>query len=1191
MDLPFTGERVIPGKVESDLWAEHLARYLFAEPLAHGRRVLDLGAGAGYGAERLSRVAKSVVAIDVATDAMRYARQHHPGLDVRHLVARGEALPFRAGSFDLVVAFEILEHVHDQPGLLAEVRRVLTPEGIFAVSTPNRLYYTDERHEHNEFHVHEFEVPELQQFLAPAFPQVRIYVQNHVPTVVIGEAGHEGLEAAHAWRAQVEPVAEAHRTCHYAIAVCSSQAQQLDPLVFFPEAQGNVLREREKHVKALQAEVASRDQSLSELRADWEQRGTWARTLDEELQRAQGDFRRVEAEWRERTEWAKSAAAEAQAAREDAASKQAALETANTELVRTHQRAEGLERRKDELERRKDELERRKDELERRKDELERRKDELERGEIEMRKRHAELEQQVASLKSVLDRTAGRRLRRLLTSTRKAVFAMTLAAAAVPISVALGVAALAVEALARLRPRRRRNATAIHSGPRLATIQILNFEGRDLLERNLPSVLTAVAQTGQPHEVLVVDNGSTDGSVEMLREKFPQVKVVPLDRNYFFSRGNNQGAPHASGDILVLLNNDMRVEPDFLPPLLAPFSDPGVFAVSSQIFFPPGAKAREETGLTRARFVHGMLEYSHDPVPANAPRLIPILWGGGGSCAFDKAKWDELRGFDEMYDPFYCEDLDLSLRAWQRGWKVLLAPASKVWHEHRATSRRFFGETFVNETFRRNSYLLHWKNLRDPALLASHLLHLPFLAARDVDRHGWSGARSFLKAIKRAPRALRQRFDVPADARSEARTLEDTNLARPDALFREPKKLREGAPLKITLVTPYHFWPIEHGGAVRMYHVARELARRGHEISVVGFVDTDEQREAAHHLESFCAEVRLIKRGAPEPRRDWGSTPVAALHFDKAELHRELNGLIGRRDPDVIQIEYTQMAGYGRAWPRAAMCLTEHDVAFVSLYRQARQEHGLRRAEAHLDYLRTFRYELEALRRFDLVLTVSEADATLLRGYLRNGVHLSSAGRIGVDEKRYGALVHRPDANRLLFVGFFQHRPNVDAVLWFAREVLPLIHAQNPDVRLDLVGKGAPAEVQRLAEDPRITLHGFAPDLAPHYASAAIFIAPVRTGSGVRVKLLEAFSAGVPVVATPTAAEGLEVTDGREISLGESAQAFADRVLSLLKTPAEAEALAQRARRFVHENYGWAQIAAELEAEYRAALRRKELVE
>ena len=1117
MDLPFTGERVIPGKVEPDLWAEHLSRYLFAEPLAGARRVLDLGAGAGYGSERLSKIAKSVVAIDLAVDAMRYAREHHPGRNVHHVAASAEKLPFRKGSFDLVVAFEILEHVHDQPGLLAEVRRVLTPEGIFVVSTPNRLYYTDERNEHNEFHVHEFEVPELQEFLAPAFAQVSLFVQNHAPAVVIGEAGREGLEPARAARPRAEPPAETYRTCHYAIAVCGPQATRLDSMVFFPEAQGNVLREREKHVKLLQAEVTSASESLRELRADWERRGASNRDLEAELRRSQSDFRRVEREWRERTEWAVRATAEAEAAR------------AETALVK------------------------------------------------------AELEEVIKRGGAILANLA-----RLFKRARNSIFATTMAAAAVPVSLGIGAAAVATGAAARLRPRRRHE-TARMADPRLATIQILNYEGRELLERNLPSVLAAVAHTGQPHEVVVVDNGSTDGSVEMLREDFPQVKVVPLDRNYFFSRGNNLGVPHASHDVLVLLNNDMRVEPDFLPPLLAPFDDPDVFAVASQIFFAKREARREETGLTRARFVEGMLEYSHDALPANPGRLIPILWGGGGSCAFDRRKWDELGGLDTMYDPFYCEDLDLSLRAWRRGWKVMMAPESKVWHEHRATSRRFFGEDFVNEIARRNSYLLHWKNLDGPGMLASHLLRLPLLVARDVRRHGRSGARSFAKAVKHAPRALLRRAREPAGGPTLRSVLDDTNAAAPAVLFRAPKELRDGGPLKITMVTPYDFWPVRHGGAVRMYNVVRELARRGHAVTVAGFVDTDEQLAAARQLESFCTEVRLIKRRCTVPglKDRLGIAPAELAEFDQIELHRELNTLIARHDPDVIQIEYTQMAAYARASDRSILCLTEHDVAFMSVYRHALAKSGLQeRASEYARYLKMFRYELEALRRFDVVFAVTPRDAKILSGYLNGAVRVSDAAPTGVDVSSLRKIQRAPDAASLLFVGYLSHTPNVDAILYFAREILPRIHQRVPEATLTIAGANPPDAVRALAADPRITVAGFVPDLAPHYAKATAFVSPIRVAAGVRVKLLEAFAAGVPVVSSVQGGEGLDVADGRELLLAGSAEAFAEKTVALLRSP-ESTAMTARARDFVERCYSWPAIVTALEDEYRAALRRK----
>ncbi|HEX4385966.1 MAG TPA: glycosyltransferase, partial [Myxococcales bacterium] len=790
-------------------------------------------------------------------------------------------------------------------------------------------------------------------------------------------------------------------------------------------------------------------------------------------------------------------------------------------------------------------------------------------------------------------RKAAKRARSTVKRARSSVFTGLVGGAAIPFAAAFGAAALAADGLGKLLPRKPGLPPRTSTGQRLATIQILNFEGRELLERNIPSVLAAVAHTGQPHRVVVVDNGSTDGSLDFLRERFPEVTVVPLDRNYFFSKGNNRGVPHSDTEILVLLNNDMLVEPDFLPPLLKPFDDESVFAVSSQIFFRAPGKRREETGLTRARFEQGMLRYAHDPVPAGTAPLVPILWGGGGSCAFDRRKWLALGGLDEMYDPFYCEDLDLSLRAWQHGWKVLLATESKVWHEHRATSARFFGDVFVNEIFRRNSYLLHWANLRDPRLLGSHLMRLPFLAADDVRRLGRSGARSLFKAAAKSPQALARRVRRArsvSEGPSDRAILDDTNLAAPDVLFNAPKKLKAGAPLEIVMVTPYHFWPIQHGGAVRMYNVAKQLAARGNKVSVAGFVDTDAQLEAAEHLREFCAEVRLLKR-RPHGSARFGITPQDVLEFDQAILHRELNALIARRDPDVVQVEYTQLAPFGRPSKRAAVCLTEHDVAFVSLYRHAKAQTGtMERAAAFTRYLQMFHFELESLRRFDTVFTVSEVDARLLGSYLP-GVHLSPAGRIGVDAARWAGFVRNPEPATLLFVGFMSHRPNVDALLHFCRDTLPLIHARNPEVKLDIIGLGAPEEILRLADDPRIRVLGFVDDLRPHYARATLFIAPIRIGAGVRVKILEAFGAGIPVVSTPTGAEGLPVADGRELALARTPAEFAERTLQLIANPAAASLLADNGRRLAVEHFDWAKIAAELEEEYRAALRRKGILE
>jgi len=165
-----------------------------------------------------------------------------------------------------------------------------------------------------------------------------------------------------------------------------------------------------------------------------------------------------------------------------------------------------------------------------------------------------------------------------------------------------------------------------------ASVVIPNWNGKDLLEKYLPSVVEAMAG----HEVIVVDNGSEDGSAAFVRERFPTVKVLALPKNLGFGGGSNAGFRAATGDIVVLLNSDMRVAPDFLAPLLEGFRDPEVFAVSCQIFFSDPAKLREETGLTQAWWQEGGLRVRHRLDDA-VTDLFPCFYGGGGSCAFDRA--------------------------------------------------------------------------------------------------------------------------------------------------------------------------------------------------------------------------------------------------------------------------------------------------------------------------------------------------------------------------------------------------------------------------------------------------------------------------------------------------------------------------------------------------------------------------
>jgi GT2 family glycosyltransferase len=300
------------------------------------------------------------------------------------------------------------------------------------------------------------------------------------------------------------------------------------------------------------------------------------------------------------------------------------------------------------------------------------------------------------------------------------------------------------------------------SSHRRCTIVIVNWDGRHLLSECLPSVIDAIQHDGGSHDVLVVDNGSKDGSVEFIREKFPSVQILALDRNYGFSEGNNRGIAKVSTEVVVLLNNDMIVERGFLSPLLNGFSDSSVFAVTSQIFFQDTTRRREETGKTRARFQDGAFYFWHDEIGPQDEQLeaIPVFWAGGGSCALDRRKFLAIGGFDELYHPFYVEDTDLSYQAWKRGWKSLLAPESRVLHKHRSTSKTRFGNDYVDNTIRRNQYLFIWKNITDLSMILEHLANLPRIHARAMI--GGPGAvfeiRAYLRAVRRLPQSVQKRL-------------------------------------------------------------------------------------------------------------------------------------------------------------------------------------------------------------------------------------------------------------------------------------------------------------------------------------------------------------------------------------------------------------------------------------------------
>ena len=291
---------------------------------------------------------------------------------------------------------------------------------------------------------------------------------------------------------------------------------------------------------------------------------------------------------------------------------------------------------------------------------------------------------------------------------------------------------------------------------RNASIVVLNWNGLHYLKELMPSLRIAVDRCPGDHEVIVVDNGSDDGSDEWLVKEHSWAKVVRLPENRFFIRGNAAGSAVATRDILVFLNNDMRVEPEFLSELLRPFGAPDLFAVSSRIEM---VGKRTETGLTRCFVKHGELRFVQ---PAGGPGADQaVLWAGGGSSAFDRAKHDAIGGFEALYEPCYVEDVSLSYQAWKRGWRSIYAHDSVVHHAHRGTSSRVFGRERLERLNWRNRELFFVRSITDPTLVIAHALFWPWNLRKHARQLGISMAHGVLASLAVVPRlghALRERI-------------------------------------------------------------------------------------------------------------------------------------------------------------------------------------------------------------------------------------------------------------------------------------------------------------------------------------------------------------------------------------------------------------------------------------------------
>ncbi|MCW5962460.1 MAG: glycosyltransferase [Bryobacterales bacterium] len=717
------------------------------------------------------------------------------------------------------------------------------------------------------------------------------------------------------------------------------------------------------------------------------------------------------------------------------------------------------------------------------------------------------------------------------------------------------------------------------------TIVIPNWNGLDLLQRYLQSVIEA-CDFDLGDEIIIVDNASTDGSVAWLRATCLQARVLALDSNLGFGGGSNAGIQAATNPIVVLLNSDMRVDRDFLAPLIQPFREADVFAVAAQIQFSDSAKRREESGLTYARMRGGRLELGHQ-VESIPEGVQPCFYPGGGSSAFNRRMLIALGGFDHIFRPFYLEDTDLGFEAWRRGWRVVFQPASVVFHEHRGTIGKHFTPGYINSIVAKNRLLFQWKHLHSTwpvvqsiAGVTADILNSCFVSA-DADHRVTSAA--LFHALKQLPETLASRYGSARHARRA--DTEALALHQPDVYFDH-----YGSPvpvdrkLRVLFVSPYPLYPPRHGGAVLITQ-SLDYMRAYCEVHLVVVLEEEAEREAHQQYAADFASLHLIVRRPASSCGRLGLHPKASREFDLPELRQLLPRLIHDCQIDVLQLEYTQMAQYARRYQRILTALFEHDVYFQTVGRRIFTRGAASGAKTILEYFRALRFELKAVQQMDYIQVCTQDNAQLLRAYLPHmDSRIDANLRAGIQLSAYPFSPSARLPATLLFVGNFRHTPNREGLRWLIDHVMPAVVATDPEIRLRIVGANCDQIALPMPTPNWLDVVGEVAQVQPYLNECTLFVCPVLTGSGVRVKLLEAYASGTPVVSTSVGAEGLSENDGPLCALGDSPAAFASAILQLLKNPDEAAKLARKAREFVEANWDAEANARRVEQRYRELL-------
>jgi glycosyltransferase involved in cell wall biosynthesis len=387
--------------------------------------------------------------------------------------------------------------------------------------------------------------------------------------------------------------------------------------------------------------------------------------------------------------------------------------------------------------------------------------------------------------------------------------------------------------------------------------------------------------------------------------------------------------------------------------------------------------------------------------------------------------------------------------------------------------------------------------------------------------------------------------------------------------------------LFLTQVLPY---PLDAGPKIRAYYVLRYLARQ-HAITLVTFIRPSDPPDAVEHLQNYCQRVVTV----PIDRSVWrdagaysksllSDTPFLITRDRVPGMEAALRGIISEERFDVVHADQLWMAAYalyarksaGQNGYQSGLILDQHNAVHLIPARMAQNSTNplirqILKREARL----MAHYEAQVCDQFDRVVWVSGDDFKAVASYqpsIENNPCRTTIIPICIDPLIYNPVLPLPKSDRILFLGGMHWPPNAEGLRWMVQNVLPIIREQIPDVEMLAVGKDPPADLQNRGG---LSLPGYIEDVEPIWGGCRVFVVPLLSGGGMRVKILDAWAHGLPVVSTAIGAEGIKIKAGDNILIADTPHEFSQAIIRILHDDNLASQLGSSGRKTVQDTYNW----------------------